>query len=310
MIREVVKINEELCDGCGNCIPGCHEGALQMIDGKARLISDLMCDGLGACLGQCPQGAITIEKREAEPYNETGVMEIMVRQGENTVVAHLSHLKDHNEMEFLAEGVKYLKEHEAELDFDLRKVLSRVHRAPVEEQQLACGCPGSEARAFTPQSGAGHATGNGAVHAATYISGSLVLDHGAAPEQPSELRQWPVQMHLINTGASYFKGTDLLLAADCVAYSLGSFHPRWLKGKTLAIACPKLDSGHEEYIDKLTALIDDAKINTLTVMMMQVPCCGGLLQMARIASDRAARKIPLKSVIVGVEGDILQEEWV
>ena len=108
MIREMVKIDEELCDGCGECIPNCHEGALQMIDGKARLISDLMCDGLGACLGHCPQGAITIEKREAEAYNETKVMEIMVGKGANTVVAHLSHLKEHNEMEFLSEGVQFL----------------------------------------------------------------------------------------------------------------------------------------------------------------------------------------------------------
>ena len=129
-------------------------------------------------------------------------------------------------------------------------------------------------------------------------------------EQPSELRQWPVQMHLINPGASYFQETDLVLAADCVAFSLGNFHSKWLKGKTLAIACPKLDSGLEEYVSKLTALIDEAKINTLTVMMMQVPCCGGLLQMVKMAAGQAQRKVPIKSVIVGVEGEILKEDWV
>ncbi len=302
MLREVVKIDEELCDGCGQCIPSCHEGALQMIDGKARLVSDLMCDGLGACLGHCPQGAITIEEREAEPYDETKVMEIMVQKGENTVVAHLSHLKEHNEMEFLGEGVKYLKDHEDELDFNVREVLSRVHHSHVEEQQLACGCPGSEARSFTPQSSAGQP--------AAFAAGSLTLDNSAVAEQPSELRQWPVQMHLINPQASYFRQTDLVLAADCVAFSLGNFHSKWLKGKTLAIACPKLDSGQEEYITKIRSLIDDAKINTLTVLMMQVPCCGGLLKLAMTAADQAGRKIPLKQVIVGVEGEILKEEWV
>ena len=121
MEREMVKIDEELCNGCGLCIPGCHEGALQIIDGKARLISDLMCDGLGACLGHCPQGAITIEKREAEAYDETRVMEIMVTRGMNTVVAHLKHLKEHNETGFLREGVKYLRDNEDKLGFNFQE---------------------------------------------------------------------------------------------------------------------------------------------------------------------------------------------
>jgi ferredoxin len=302
MIREVVKIDEELCDGCGHCIPNCHEGALQLIDGKARLVSDLMCDGLGACLGHCPQGAIEIEKREAEPYNETRVMEIMVGQGENTVVAHLSHLKGHNEMEYLKEGVRYLNEHEGELDFNIRAVMGRVHHSTVEEKRLACGCPGSEARSFHPQSSA--------VRPVAVVPGVTVPGNNGSASQPSELRQWPVQMHLINPMASCFQQTDLVLAADCVAFSLGSFHSKWLKGKSLAIACPKLDDGQDSYISKIRSMIDDAGINTITVMMMQVPCCGGLLQMARIAADQAARKVPVKSVIVGVEGGILKEEWI
>ena len=154
------------------CIPNCHEGALQMIDGKARLISDLMCDGLGACLGHCPQGAITIEKREAEPYDETKVMEIMVGKGENTVVAHLLHLKEHNEMDFLREGVQYLKDHENELEFNLKDVMSRVHHAKVEEEQLACGCAGSEARSFNSNSAA--------VQPGVIAAGSLTLDNQMA----------------------------------------------------------------------------------------------------------------------------------
>jgi len=307
MIREMVKIDEDLCDGCEQCIPNCHEGALQMIDGKARLVSDLMCDGLGACLGHCPQGAITIEKREAEPYNETKVMEIMVEKGANTVVAHLSHLKEHNEMEYLGEGVRYLKEHEDELDFEVREVLSRVHNSHVEEEQLACGCAGSEARSFAPQSAAAQPASAQPVAMAPI---SMAVATGPGAKQPSELRQWPVQMHLINPAASYFQQTDMVLAADCVAFSLGDFHSNWLKGKTLAIACPKLDDGQDSYISKIKSMIDDAKINTLTVMMMQVPCCGGLMQMVKMAAGQSQRKVPVKKIIVGVEGDILSEEWV
>lgn len=308
MLREVVRIDEALCDGCGVCIPSCHEGALQMIDGKARLISDLMCDGLGACLGHCPQGAITIEKREARPYNETEVMKIMVEKGENTVVAHLKHLKEHNEMEYLKEGIQYLKDHADRLKFRLGDVMNRVHNAKVHEEQLACGCPGSEARSFSPQSAVSRNSFDSAqeIAAFTGVGGLQVATNG----QPSELRQWPVQMHLVNPMASYFQNADLVLAADCVAYSVGSFHSKWLKGKSLAIACPKLDDGQDSYIDKLVSMIDRAKVNTITVMMMQVPCCGGLLRLVEIAMQQAERRVPVKSVIVGVEGEILQENWV
>jgi len=219
-------------------------------------------------------------------------------------VAHLQHLKEHNELEFLREGVQYLKDHAAQLDFSITEAMNRVHHAVVEEPQLACGCAGSEARSFNPQSLPG-----GTVPAAGAFTLAGGMPSEQPSEQPSELRQWPVQMHLINPGASYFRQTDLVLAADCVAYSLGNFHSKWLRGKTLAIACPKLDSGIESYVEKIRGLIDDAKINTLTVMMMQVPCCGGLLQMVRMASGQAERKVPVKKIIVGVEGDILGEEW-
>jgi hypothetical protein len=177
-----------------------------------------------------------------------------------------------------------------------------VHNARVEKEQLACGCAGSEARSFAPRS----AVVSGTAPAA----GAFTMAGGTPTEQVSELRQWPVQMHLINPAASYFQECDLVLAADCVAFSLGNFHSRWLKDKSLAIACPKLDSGLEEYVGKIRALIDEAKINTLTVMMMQVPCCGGLMQMVKVAAGQATRKVPVKSVIVGVEGEILKEEWV
>jgi hypothetical protein len=126
----------------------------------------------------------------------------------------------------------------------------------------------------------------------------------------SELHQWPVQMHLINPNASYFNGADHLLAADCVVYSTGGFHNKYLKGRSLAIACPKLDHNTEIYVEKLTALIDTAKVNTITVMIMEVPCCGGLLQMVKAASSRASRRVPVKEMIISISGEVLKEEWV
>ena len=203
MKRDILKIDEELCNGCGLCVPNCQEGALKIIDGKARLVSELLCDGLGACIGYCPEGAITIEKREAEPFSQP--------------------------------------------------VLSDL---------------------------------------------------------PSELRQWPVQMHLLNPNAPYFLGADLLLAADCTAFSSGNFHRGFLKGKSLAIACPKLDQGIDVYTGKLTAMIDTAKVNTITVMMMEVPCCGGLLQIVKTALARSTRKVPVKQIIISTSGEVLKDEWI
>lgn len=231
MKREIIKIDEELCDGCGQCVPNCHEGALQIVDGKARLVSEPMCDGLGACIGHCPTGAITIESRDAEPFIEA-------------LIAGLSG---------------------------------------------NCGCPGSKAVTIER-------------------TGDVI--NTSSDDRPSELRQWPVQMHLMNPDASYLKGSDLLLAADCVAFSIGNFHNRYLRGKSLAIACPKLDHGTDVYIEKLKTMIDSAKINTITVMMMEVPCCGGLLQMVRQALSYTSRKVPVKQLIISISGEVLEEVWI
>ncbi len=287
MKREIVKIDEELCNGCGDCVPACHEGALQIIDGKARLVSDLMCDGLGACLGHCPQGAIEIEEREAEPYDEIKVIELMVEKGKNTVIAHMKHLKEHNETAFLKQAVKYLHENQDHIDFDIKAVIHEVHHSGHEH--FGGGCPGS--RPMVIQS-------DEPVEDNQQVSGK------------SELRQWPVQMHLINPVANYFQKSDLLVAADCTAFSMGNFHQEYLKDKSLVIACPKLDHGAEVYVEKLVRLIDEAQINTMTVMMMQVPCCGGLLQLVQSAQEKANRKVPVKAMIVSIEGKILSEEWV
>jgi len=289
MKRDILKIDDELCNGCGQCVPNCHEGALQVIDGKVRLISELMCDGLGACIGHCPEGAITIEKREAEPYNETKVMEQMITKGKNTITAHLKHLKDHGETEYLQEGVGYLKENREKLGFNLAEVLQEVHNHGQHPVHSGGGCPGSRA---------------------LVIEKPLTEGLSVSADQPSELRQWPVQMHLLNPNAPYLRGSDLLLAADCVAFSMGNFHSRYLKGRSLAIACPKLDHGTEIYVDKLTSMIDTAKVNTITVMMMEVPCCGGLLNMVRNALSDAARKVPVKQMVISLSGEVLADEWV
>lgn len=289
MKREIIKIDEELCDGCGLCIPNCHEGALQIIDGKARLVSDLMCDGLGACLGHCPVDAITIEEREAEPYDEIKVMSEIAKQGKNVVIAHLKHLKDHDEKAFLKQGIEYLEQHENELNLNIMEIINEVHGENNQHNHHHSSCPGSREMSF---------------------AASNKLTPVDPNELKSELRQWPVQMHLLNPNAPYFRGADVVIAADCVAFALGNFHQKYLKGKSVGIACPKLDSETEVYVEKFTIMIDQAQINTLTVMIMEVPCCGGLLQMIKMAAGKAERKVPVKLIIVGIQGDILQEQWI
>jgi ferredoxin len=275
--RKIIKINEKKCNGCGLCLPQCPEGAIQIIDGKARLISDLFCDGLGACLGYCPQGAISIEEREAGTYDERKVMCNIVACGPNVIKAHLEHLKSHNQTYYLKEALAFLQENHVTLPLEFRKPFAHTHT----------GCPGAKMMQFN--------TG-------------VKPDQAAGAAQTSMLRQWPVQLHLVSADAPYFEGADVLLAADCVAYTLGNFHNDYLKGKSLAIACPKLDSSKELYIEKLTSMIDEATIHTLTVMIMEVPCCAGLLMLAKDALARAKRKIPLTCVTVGIKGNIIKEE--
>ncbi|NTU57561.1 MAG: 4Fe-4S binding protein [Chlorobiaceae bacterium] len=296
MKRQIITIDEKRCTGCGDCIPACPEGALQVIDGKARLISDLFCDGLGACVGKCPTGAMSVETREAEPYDERRVMaESIVKAAPNVIAAHLRHLMEHGESGFLNTALDYLKEQGIPNPLDK---------------------PGSAGQVHGPAHGApsGHAHGGG-------CPGSRMMDlrerpvdgSGAAAQSgdtSSQLRQWPVQLHLVTPIAPYYVGSDLLLAADCVAFALGNFHDRLLRGRTLAIACPKLDVEMDRYVEKLTAMIDMAKVNTITVAIMEVPCCGGLTGLVIQALAKAQRKVPVKQVVVGVAGDILAEEWI
>jgi NAD-dependent dihydropyrimidine dehydrogenase PreA subunit len=227
MKRKIVTIDENICNGCGLCVEGCYEGAIQVIDGKARVMNEAFCDGLGACIGKCPVGAIEIEERDAAPYIETSDIE-------------------HG------------------------------------------GCPGSMELSFKKPVG----------HDDTTI------------KIGSQLTQWPIQLHLLNPQSSFFKNADVILAADCTAYAFGNFHDGLLKNHSLAIACPKLDSGKEEYIEKITAMINLSRINSLTVIIMEVPCCTGLLQLAQQAAANAERKIPVKKIVVGIQGEILKDEWI
>lgn len=244
-VREIIEIDEELCDGCGDCITACAEGALAVIDGKARLIKDSYCDGFGACIGDCPRGAITIIRRESDEFDEEAVSR------------HLA----------------------------ARDAAPPIPMAP---SGFTGGCPGSRAHVFGSQGEPAAET----VH------------------EESQLRHWPVQLHLVSPQAPFFKDSDVLLAADCVAFSVGSFHGRFLRNRSLAIACPKLDSNQDVYLEKLTAMIDDAAIRSLNVMVMEVPCCSGLVRLAKQAGDNAARKVPIKCLVVGVRGQIVAEHEV
>ncbi|MDQ7774020.1 MAG: 4Fe-4S binding protein [Elusimicrobiales bacterium] len=280
--RDIITIDESKCDGCGLCVTGCPEGALQVIDGKARLVSDMLCDGLGACIGECPRGAIRIERREAAEYDERKAMEGIVKHGANTIKAHLKHLKDHGQKTYLKQALDYLKE--------------KGVNNPLEEEMKGkkshepCGCPGGRAMDLR---------GAGAEEAAP-----------AGGPAPSRLRQWPVQLHLVGPGAPYFHKADVVVAADCTAFAYGNFHEDFMKGKALAIACPKLDDGLDVYAEKIQSLMDDAEINTLTVVTMEVPCCGGLLALAKRAAGAATRKVPVKHVVIGIQGGIKSESWV
>lgn len=273
MIREIIKIDDELCDGCGVCIPACAEGALQIIDGKARLISDLFCDGLGACISECPQGAITIEKREAVPYNESIVMETIVKGGPNVIKAHLKHLRDHKEFEYFGQAIDYLNDNQITIP-----LLDEGE----EEKQNSGACPGSLQKTL------------------------IASEENETGVRASQLTNWPIQMHLINPAAAHFKNSDLLLAADCCAFSYGDFHKDFINGKTLAIACPKLDTNKQVYFNKLISLINESKIKSITVLVMEVPCCSGLVQLVSQAIEYSEDEIPVKVIVIGINGNQLK----
>jgi len=250
-VREVIEIDEKLCDGCGDCVTACAEGAIEIIDGKARLVSDVYCDGLGACLGHCPQGALTVIEREAEGFDEIAVERRLAEIGTVSPPGAA------------------------------RPRLQVV----AQPAGMGGGCPGSRTQMLEP------------------APSSAVPGSGPA----SQLRHWPVQLHLVPPTAPFFHDADVLLAADCVAFAVGDFHQRFLAGHSLAIACPKLDGNQDIYVEKLVAMIDEAKIRSLKVMVMEVPCCGGLVRLVEEALHRAHRSVSVECLVVGTRGAVLGE---
>jgi Pyruvate/2-oxoacid:ferredoxin oxidoreductase delta subunit len=229
-MRNIVKIDEEKCNGCGQCVTACAEGAIEIVNGKARLVSEIYCDGLGACIGHCPEDAITIEQRQAEEFDEEATK------------AHLA------------------QEHQNQTDFV---------------------CPGMMTQKIE--------TRDSATDSSTPV--------------PSQLSQWPVQLKLVPPTAPYFNNSDLLLVADCVPFAMGDFHNRFLKDKTIAVGCPKLDDV-DFYIDKLSSILKANKLNGLTVIHMEVPCCSGLTHIARQAIAKTGIEMSFEDVTINLQGNI------
>lgn len=327
-IRQIIEIDEAACTGCGECATGCPEGALRIIDGKARMVGENLCDGLGACIGTCPEGAITIVEREAEAYEEAKVMEGMVKLGPKVMVAHLEHLAHHGQDPYVREALAWLKEKGIPLPAEAEPIVASIGRAahgpshaatpahPSPARPAAAlstlardlphfeACPGSAARTFTPVGAS--AKEASAKEAGAKEAGAKAVPATAHASSPSALSSWPIQLHLINPRAPQFADADILIAADCTAFSLGGFHAALLEGKSLTIACPKLDQGREIYVDKLTSLIGNAR--SVTVAIMEVPCCSGLLKLVLDAREAGTRKPRIKAVTLGIQGGIISEE--
>ncbi|WP_303868815.1 ATP-binding protein [Acetobacterium wieringae] len=265
MIRKIISIDEQKCNGCGLCAEACHEGAIGMVDGVAKLLRDDYCDGLGDCLPSCPTGAITFVEREAAAYDEAAVLENM-------------------------------KKKEAAQKSDEKKTggcpgthAKTIVRESVSAddglEPLACGCPGSSSKAITRD-----------------VATTPESTATAAPQ--SQLRQWPVQIKLAPVNAPYFNGAHLLIAADCTAYAYADFHNRFIKNKITLIGCPKLDS--VDYAEKLTEIIKLNDIKSVTVVRMEVPCCGGITAAVTTALQNSGKMIPWQVLTVTTDGKVLE----
>jgi len=237
VLRNIVKIDEEKCDGCGQCANACAEGAIKIIDGKAKLVSEIYCDGLGVCIGHCPQDAITIEKREAAEFDEEATK------------AHLA-------------------------------------KQQKTEEQSGFVCPGMMAKTLREKP-------NG--------------KNGSKAAVSSQLSHWPVQLKLVSPQAPYFANSDLLLVADCVPFAMGDFHSRFLREHSVVVGCPKLDNA-EFYIEKLAAILKSNKLNSLTVIHMEVPCCFGLTHIAKDAIVRSGLKMVFKDITIDLRGNVSRAE--
>ena len=252
MLRKIIKIDESKCNGCGACASACHEGAIAMVDGVAKLTREDYCDGLGDCLPACPTGAITFEMREAPAYDEAAVKK-------------------------------------AQLEKKLAQELGGG---------MPCGCPGSQAKAIKHES-----TESESVYASSSSPTSSVSPASSVQAVSSRLSTWPVQIKLAPVNAPYFSGADLLIAADCTAYAYGNFHNDFIKNRVVLIGCPKLDEG--DYSEKLTAIIAGNDIKSVTVVRMEVPCCGGIEMAVKRALQESGKFIPWQVVTVSTDGKVL-----
>jgi len=259
--RNIIKIDDQKCNGCGLCIPACPEGALQIVNGKAVLVKESFCDGLGACLGDCPEGALMVVKEDVDHYDAAGVIENLQHQSPDLLERHMKHLKNH----------------EGQIPgFD-----------KPESPPAACACPGSAMRHWQVENNQSQAN----------------------PRIASELRQWPVQLHLVPPAAPYFKNADILIVADCVPFVYPNFHQDLLKGKAIAVGCPKLDDVRA-YLDKITQIIIAARPKSISVAYMEVPCCTGLVQIAGQAIKNSGLDIPFEAILITIKGDKFEPQTV
>ncbi|HRU66836.1 MAG TPA: 4Fe-4S binding protein [Spirochaetota bacterium] len=273
MKRNIIRIDEEKCNGCGNCVTGCPEGAIQLINGKAKLVSENYCDGLGACIGECPEGAISIEEREAAVYDEAAVMENIIKQGREVIAAHLAHLLEHGEIELYDEAIAILEE--KGIDIPQQSSMEIKH-----EYHRNHSCPGSANRLLDKR---------------------RAIQSSFSQRQQSALGQWPVKLKLISPQSTMFTGEiDLLISADCAPYADANFHQDFLNGRIMMTFCPKLDPYIEEYRDKLLDIISNYNIKSITIARMEVPCCSGVTVLAKEALQKSGKKIPLEEKIINI----------
>ena len=267
MIRKIIKIDEDKCNGCGLCVNACHEGALKLINGKAKLISESYCDGLGDCLPECPEGAIKIEEREAEPYDEEAVKKLMEAKKNQTI-------------ENLVCGCPGTHARTLEKQNN--------EKESVMPETLACGCPGTQVQSLEKQ-------------AQKFDN----YDSCCHESMISQLRQWPVQIKLVPVNAPYFYNAQLLIAADCTAYAYANIHNDFMKNKVTLIGCPKLDSTN--YAEKLTEILKSNQIKSITVLRMEVPCCSGLSAGVKNALEKSGKILPWRIVVIRADGTIAED---
>ncbi|WP_040950482.1 ATP-binding protein [Gorillibacterium massiliense] len=271
MKRKIITIHEELCNGCGVCVDACHEGAIELVDGIAKLVSDIYCDGLGDCLKGCPTGAIEIIEREAEDYDDEAVQARMAARntanGHSSSSAHAPHM-------------------------------GHTHAHHPGHAHAGGGCPGSMAQRIRRD----EAPSQPAFASAAPVHNPAPEARHAAP-RPSELNQWPIQIHLVNPANPYFDDADLLIAADCTSFAYADFHKDFIRGRITLIGCPKLDDV-EFYTEKLTTIFRQHNIRSVTVARMSVPCCGGIVQAVKRAMLNAQTIVPYREAIIGIDGTL------